>query len=137
MDLKLTDKKDKVIVKNSEISGKGLFALQEICDGEIIMKIEGEVIDEDECVRRENEENNVYIFWNESNYIDTAKTDKIKYINHSCEPNCNVEDGDESSLTLVANRYIKAGEELTIDYGYDEIYEFCNCHICSEESKSA
>jgi len=137
MELKLTDQTDKVIVKDSEISGKGLFASQDILEGEEIMIIDGEVIDEDECVRRENEENNVYIFWNEINYIDTAKTAKIKFINHSCGPNCDVEDGDESSLKLIANRFIKTGEELTIDYGYEEIYEFCNCHICAEESKIA
>ncbi|GAB4134078.1 MAG: SET domain-containing protein-lysine N-methyltransferase [Ignavibacteriales bacterium] len=136
MDKKVLQESDKVIVKDSQISGKGLFAAKDIHEGEFIMLITGEVIDEAECIRREDEENNVYIFWNDINYIDTSMTDDIKYINHSCEPNCFVDDGDEKSLNLVAGKFIKAGEELTIDYGYEEIYDFCNCHICSE-SKSA
>lgn len=122
----------KVIVKDSVISGKGLFTTADIEEDEIILEIRGEIIDEEECIRREEEEKNVYIFWNEINYIDTSMTNDIKFINHSCEPNCYIDDGDESYLLLVANRYIKSGEELTIDYGYDEIYNLCNCHICNE-----
>lgn len=129
----MTTNINKVIVKDSQIAGKGLFARYDINEGEVIMEIRGEIINEQECVRREEEENNVYIFWNDVNYIDTSKTSDIKYINHSCEPNCSVEDGDVDFLLLVANRFIKAGEELTIDYGYDEIYDTCNCHICNDE----
>lgn len=122
---------NKVLVKESNISGKGLFAAIDFNEGDLILTIRGEVIDEKECIRREDEENNVYIFWNEKNYIDTSMTNDIKFINHSCEPNCTIEDGDDTSLLLVAYQFIKAGEELTIDYGYDEIYDTCNCHICS------
>lgn len=116
-------------VKNSPLHGKGLFTTVDIPAESIICVIEGEVIDEDECVRREEEEGNVYIFWNGDNYIDTAKNPLLRNINHLCEPNCYVEDRNETSLFLIAERDIKAGEELTIDYDYDEIYETCQCHI--------
>ena len=120
-----------VFVKESEIHGNGLFTSTDISKNEIIMVIKGEVISADECVRRENEEDNVYIFWVDDNcYIDTAMTDKIKYINHNCDFNCDIIDRDEKSLYLVAYRDINKGEELTIDYGYDEIYEYCNCDKC-------
>lgn len=99
------------------------------------MWIKGEVIDGDECLRRENEEDNVYIFWNGDTYIDTANTKKIKYINHNCNPNCEVEDGDKKRLKLFAARKIKKGEELTIDYGYEEIYDGCKCSSCKGKSK--
>lgn len=122
-----------VTVKYSPIEGRGIFATTDIPRDELVMVISGEVISGEECERREEEENNVYIFWNGEYYIDTAKTDKIKFINHSCEPNCDVLDHDESTLNLVAKRNIKSGEELTIDYGYDEIYEMCRCEICSKE----
>ena len=94
------------------------------------MLIEGEVISEEECIRRE-EDGNVYIFWNEDSYIDTFNTKKIKYINHKCDFNCEVLEADNNGLMLAASRDIKAGEELTIDYGYDEIYEACRCSLCA------
>ena len=118
-------------VKESKIHGRGIFTSVDIPRGSYIMVIEGEVISGEECERRENEEDNVYIFWNGDNYIDTVMTEKIKYINHKCSCNCEVLDKDESSLWLAAYRNIKAGEELTIDYGYDEIYEYCKCSLCA------
>ena len=117
-------------VKSSNIHGKGLFTNKFIPKGQAIMIISGEVIDEQECIRRE-EENNVYIFWNGDSYIDTSKTEKIKYINHNCDFNCEVLDRDEISLLLVAYKDINNGEELTIDYGYEEIYKTCGCSLCA------
>lgn len=126
---------EKIYVKSSDIHGTGIFTSVDIKVGEIILKITGDVIDGDECMRREDEEDNVYIFYNgEDCYIDTSATNKIKYINHNCDYNCDVLDGDESSLQLSAARDIIAGEELTIDYGYEEIYEFCNCQKCNSDT---
>ena len=119
-----------VVVKESSLHGKGIFADKLIPKGSLVMVIKGEAISEDECVRRENEEDNVYIFWNGDNYIDTAMTNKIKYINHDCTPNCEVEDRDEESLNLVAAKDIQPGEEITIDYDYEEIFEICQCEKC-------
>lgn len=121
-----------LLIKESSIHGRGIFTSVDIPADSLICKIEGEVIDEAECIRREEEENNVYIFWNDDSYIDTANTTLIRHLNHYCSPNCYVDDCDESSLVLVADRDIQAGEELTIDYDYEEIYQYCNCEICSE-----
>lgn len=119
-----------IIVKDSNIHGMGIFTNSDIPKNSLIMVISGEVISGDECERREEEEDNVYIFWNGDYYIDTSNTNKIKYINHKCDFNCDVIDRDNDTLSLIAYRNIKAGEELTIDYGYDEIYEYCNCALC-------
>ena len=59
-----------VNVQESDIHGKGIFTTADIPSGKDIMLIKGEVISEEECIRREEDENNVYIFWNEINYID-------------------------------------------------------------------
>ncbi len=122
-----------VVVKSSPIEGKGIFTSSNIPKDELVMVIQGELITGKECERREEEENNVYIFWNGRYYIDTAMTKIIKYINHSCTPNCDVLDRDKETLNLVANRNISAGEELTIDYGYDEIYDMCRCDVCRDK----
>lgn len=123
-----------VVIKNSSIHGKGMFALNDIPEEELVMVIRGEVITGKECVRREEKENNVYIFWNGRYYIDTINTDKIKYINHNCDPNCYVDDRDKETLNLISLREIKKGEELTIDYGYEEIYDACSCETCGSEN---
>ncbi len=122
---------DLLYVTESQIHGAGLFTSVGINKGQKIMIIKGESISGDECERRE-EDGNVYIFWNGETYIDTAMTDKIKFINHNCRYNCDIIDRDEDSLYLIAARYIAPDAELTIDYGYEEIYELCCCEICSD-----
>jgi len=122
-----------VQVQYSEIHGNGIFASMDIPADELVMLISGEVINTEECIRREEQDNNVYIFWNGDNYIDTSTTEKIKYINHDCEPNCYVDDFNEHTLALYSMKEIKSGEELTIDYGYEEIYDACNCKVCTQD----
>lgn len=125
-----------IIVQNSGIHGKGIFSTVNIPKGVKILDIKGEIIDGDECERREEEENNVYIFWNGDDcYIDTRKTKKIKYINHDCDFNCDVVEDNNSGLMLIAYKDIKAGSELTIDYGYDDIYDECGCRVCINDEK--
>lgn len=120
---------DYIAVQPSPIQGNGIFAQKACQQGEIIMVIDGEVIDSDECVRREDEEDNVYIFYlDEHRYLDTAQSGKIRYINHSCEPNCLVVERDAESLYLVAARAIEAGEEITINYDFEEIFVLCQTH---------
>ncbi|MCA2004859.1 MAG: SET domain-containing protein-lysine N-methyltransferase [Ignavibacterium sp.] len=129
---------EKIIVKDSTVHGKGIFTVVPIKKGQRILIIEGEEINAAECIRRENEENNVYIFWKDDDiYIDASQTEKIKFINHSCECNCFIDEDEQGNLILTAARDISAGEELTIDYGYDEIYEECSCSSCENKLESA
>ncbi|MCS7052890.1 MAG: SET domain-containing protein [Ignavibacterium sp.] len=124
-----------IVVKESTLHGKGIFTSVPINKGTIIMKIIGEIIDEEECIRRENEENNVYIFYKDDNvYIDAKNSEKIKYLNHSCDCNCYVDEDENGDLILVALRDIQKDEELTIDYGYEEIYNDCSCNECDNKS---
>ena len=120
-------------VKDSALHGKGIFSITNFSEGQTIAKIEGELIDADECVKRE-EDGNVYIFWKEDDeYIDVANHSIFKFINHSCDYNCDVDEDDDGNLILIAARDISEDEELTIDYGYDEIYETCSCNECSNK----
>lgn len=121
-------------VKFSLIHGRGLFAGCDINEGEVVMPINGEIISGDECERREDENNNVYIFWKDDDtYIDTVNSEKIKFINHNCDPNCEVDEDNEGALMLYAIKDIKAGDEITIDYDYEEIYEDCSCNECDNK----
>ena len=54
---------------------------------------------------------------------------KARYINHSCDPNCEVL-MTSRTIWIVALRDIKTGEELTFNYGYeldDEMAQPCTC----------
>ena len=53
-------------------------------------------------------------------YIDARKVGGVaRYINHSCDPNCNVERWKVRGImraAVVANKDISAGTELSFDY---------------------
>lgn len=117
---------DFIIVKPSVIQGQGIFTTKFCQANQRLMIITGETISGAECLRRENEENNVYIFYNDEDvYIDTAMTEKIRFINHNCSPNAAVIARDANSLYLVALRDIPEDEEITMNYDYEEIYHAC------------
>ena len=120
-------------VKKSNVHGEGLFSEKYFDSGQVITKIDGELIDADECVRREAE-GNVYIFWkSDDEYIDVSEWPFLRYINHACDYNCDIEEDEKGNLILIAGKNIQAGDELTIDYGYDEIYEYCSCNECTNK----
>ncbi len=121
-------------VEDSSVHGKGLFSAVAFKQDEIITIIYGELINADECVRRENDEDNVYIFYkDEDEYIDAAKQKQLKYLNHSCDYNCDIDEDEDGNLFLYAVQDISAGVELTIDYGYEEIYQHCSCTDCENK----
>ena len=54
----------------------------------------------------------------------STRSNRARYINHSCRPNCEADETDEGRVFIKALRKIKAGEELNYDYGLiiDEPY---------------
>jgi SET domain-containing protein len=75
------------------------------------------------------------VYLNEQYDIDGETLDNTaRYVNHSCDPNCTVEHATET-LWIVALKPIRAGEELSCNYGYDarEYTRFpcrCGAAIC-------
>jgi SET domain-containing protein len=107
-----------VRVGASSIAGQGLFATADIPQGTRIIEYTGEKISKRESLRR-LAQGNVYIF--QLNYrfaIDGQAPENLaRYINHSCDPNCEA-DKIADHLWILALRDIKAGEEFTYNYGY-------------------
>ena len=108
-----------VSFKPSPIHGLGGFARRDIERGVRVIEYLGEQIDKQESIRR-CEQNNEFIFTlNETTDLDgNTPTNPARLINHSCEPNCDAEVEDDR-IWIVANRPIKAGEEITFNYGFD------------------
>ena len=116
-------------VGKSAIAGRGLFTAQAISQGRKIIQYTGEKIPKEESERRLGR-GNVYIFvFNDYSDIDgKALVNRARYINHSCDPNCEVEKTTRT-LWIVALRDICAGEELSYNYGYgpDAPKHPCTC----------
>ena len=71
----------------------------------------------------------VYLFTLNSKYdIDgNVPYNRARLINHSCDPNCEVEI-IRGQIWILAKRKIQAGEELTYDYGFN--MDYWQDHIC-------
>ncbi|KAF8402445.1 hypothetical protein HHK36_013401 [Tetracentron sinense] len=130
-----TVKKMKLV--ETEKCGSGLVAEEEINQGEFVIEYVGEVIDDKTCEERlwtmkDRGETNFYLCEiNRDMVIDaTYKGNKSRYINHSCQPNTEMQkwriDG-ETRIGIFATRDIKRGEHLTYDYQYEH---FTRLFIC-------
>ena len=119
----------RVQVRRSGVHGKGVFALQDIAEGETLFEYVGEVISWDEAQDRHPHDpadpnHTFYFHVNEDMVIDALHGgNSSRWINHSCNPNCEA-DEENDRIFIKALRNIKAGEELNYDYGLiiDEPY---------------
>jgi len=133
--------------KKSKIHGTGIVASQNIKKGTTIIQYIGEKISKKEGDRRSTErikkylgkknEGSVYIFELNKRYdIDGSLSyNKARFINHSCNPNCEV-DIINNEIWVISIKNIKIGEELNYDYGYPFDKEDYKDHICKCGSKN-
>jgi SET domain-containing protein len=114
----------RLAVRRSPIHGRGVFALREIASGTRIIEYKGERISDAEAIRRYPEsmhaENHTFIFEVAPDVnIDGGSGGNIaRWINHSCEPNCETTEED-GRIFIEALRDIRAPEELTYDYNIE------------------
>ena len=131
--------------KKSPLHGSGLFAACNIKKGEQVIEYIGDKVTKREGDKRadkqikkaeKNKKNGmVYVFELNKKYdIDGGVTrNSARFINHSCDPNCEVEITD-NRIWISSIKRIKKYTELTYNYGYtfDTDYEE---HICKCGSK--
>jgi len=100
-----------VIVKDSDIHGRGLFATRDFAKGETVLgwNPENKYLTEEE-VEKLSDDLKPFVAIFHDKYLLIA--DPERYMNHSCNPN--TETADDG--TDYATRDIKAGEELTGSY---------------------
>lgn len=108
-----------LVFKSSRIHGLGAYARVDIPAGTRIIEYVGQKITKAESTQR-CKDNNEYIFnLNEELDLDgNVGWNPAKFINHSCDPNCEAELIDEH-IWINSVRPIEKGEEVTFNYGYD------------------
>lgn len=134
------------ILKQSSIHSFGIFAKKDIAKGTRIIEYVGEKITKVEGQRRvaaayelhrnDPDRGAVYIFEiNKRQSIDgNVSYNAARHINHSCEPNAE-SDVIRGKVWITAIKDIKAGEEITYNYGYDFSEEYIE-HPCRCGTKS-
>ena len=119
----------KIEARQSDIHGNGVFAIAPIEKGERVVEYKGkrrthEEVDEDDT--GDVDSGHTFLFTLNDDYVIDAnhKGNKARWINHSCDPNCEAlieedEGGDsrKDRVFIEAIRDIRPGEELSYNYG--------------------
>lgn len=131
-----------VVVKKSNVHNKGVFAKVDIPKGTKIIEYIGRKITKKEsdiladkvldASKKNPEKGAVYIFELNDKYdIDgNVSWNPARFINHSCNPNCETTNYAGKHIWIEALRNIKKSEELSYNYGYslDDYKEHpCKC----------
>ena len=126
--------------KKSSLHGSGLFATCDIKKNKQVIEYIGDKVTKKEGDKRadkqikkaqKNKSNGmVYVFELNKKYdIDGGVIKNYaRFINHSCDPNCEVEITD-NKIWISSIKRIKKGKELTYNYGYPFDSDFEE-HIC-------
>lgn len=109
-------------VRDSAIHGRGVFALRTIKAGTLLMEYLGQHISYaqacDDLNARDGDATHTFLFsLEDGSVIDGGQNgNEARWINHSCEPNCEAREAD-GHITIHALRDIGRGQECNYDYG--------------------
>ena len=119
-----------IVVRRSRIQGRGVFARRDIASGTRVVEYTGARISHDEADDRypddaANGKHHTFLFAVDDRLVIDATTggNESRFINHSCDPNCEVVI-TRRRVFIDALRDIAKGDEILYDYWYmtDESY---------------
>ena len=125
-------------IKKSKIDNRGLYAATNIKKDTKIIEYKGKIITVKETETNPKFDNDkaIYLFNLNKKYdLDgDFKYNTARLINHSCDPNCEV-DSVGLKLWIYALKDIKKNEELTYDYGFsfDKDYKDFPCKCAQKK----
>jgi hypothetical protein len=115
-------------VVRSSIDGYGVVATRDFEEGDELADVDGVQWHESEPV-----DDRYSLIIGDGYFYDMV--DQTRWINHSCEPNAEVEVGRDDGVAwarIVALRPIRKGEEIAYDYAFaPEVAEPCRCGTAS------
>ena len=104
---------DAIVVRDSPIHGRGVFAARRIAAGEVVIDGCREVLS-DEALQSLPPDEKVFLSVVNGQHI--LMMPPARFVNHSCNPNARGTDQHD-----VAIRVIEAGEEVTVDYAAEHV----------------
>jgi hypothetical protein len=119
----------RIIRRQSPIHGNGVFAARQIPKGTRVIEYRGRRLthaEADDRFGNDTDTGHTFLFTlNDKYLIDGGDGGNVaRWINHSCAPNCQAwivehTSGDprKDRVVIESRRRIRAGEELTYDYG--------------------
>ena len=113
-------------LRRSRIHRWGLYAGEDIPANKKVVEYTGEKLSPRERKQREASSKDLFILDDYWTLDGSVGGSGAEFVNHSCDPNlvCRIMRGH---LLYFSRRKIRKGEELTIDYNYDETDELMKC----------
>lgn len=117
----------RLVVRRSPIHGNGVYAAVDIPARTVLIRYRGQLLSHaraDRLYGSGADSGHTFLFTLNDRYIVDANVggNSARWINHSCAPNCHawieeVDGARRDRVMIGTRRAIRAGEELTYDYG--------------------
>jgi len=120
---------DSIEVRDSTIHGRGVYSTKKISKNDCIVEYLGQRISWKEALKRHPHDplqpfHTFYFSLSNGKVIDgNVNGNDARWINHSCQPNCEAKEikdqNNKLRVYIFAKRHIKNNEELFYDYGLE------------------